>query len=116
MEKPGTERPRSRPRRVKENRLPGKRPVSATRREFVSVLLESCMCPEWFFWVNARCRGGGSYGLGCVEQRRLGAFENTLVAAVGSFLTADAEWSPWHRLQTSAADFLVTVYAGAEAV
>src|SRR5580658_4388670 len=60
MEKPGTERPRSRPRRVKENRLPGKRPVSAIRREFVSVLLESCMCPEWFFWFNSRCRGGGS--------------------------------------------------------
>src|ERR1700733_6659750 len=115
MEKPGTERPRSRPRRVKENRLPGKRPVSAIRREFVSVLLESCMCPEWFFWFNSRFRGGGSDGLSCVEQRRLGAFENTLGAAVGSFMTADAEWSPWHCLQTPAAYFLVTMYADAEA-
>jgi len=74
------------------------------------------MCPEWFFWFNSRCRGGGSDGLSCVEQRRLGAFENTLVAVVGSFfLTADAEWSPRHCLQTPAADFLVTMYAGAEA-
>lgn len=51
-----------------------------------------------------------------IEKCRLDPFEDTLVTAISGFLAADAEWSPWHRLQATPADFLVAVHAGAEAV
>lgn len=54
--------------------------------------------------------------LGCIEECGLAPFENALVTAIGGFLAADAEWSPWHRLPVPPADFLVAVHAGAEAV
>src|SRR5580704_16408330 len=42
-------------------------------------------------------------------------FENTLVAAIGRFLTADAEWGPGYRLQTAPLDFFAAVHANSEA-